>query len=349
MVFCAFFITSCGTFGSKTLPASTVSFNEAAVRSKDEQMLLNIVRLRYSDRPMFIKLNSIATQLSLQSNFGMNIAQFKQSTGFSQFGLSYIPSVQYYEQPTITFTPLQGQKFTTQLLGPLEIVDIYSMIRSGWSVSRVFRLTVQEINQLHNAEGSTRSVSSYIPHYRDFMKFSYDLRKLHAKHLVQFRLSKLKGKYVMDLLFSKGMPADMAKAIGVAPGLHKLRLSRGRAFSEHNHLIHIETRSFLGIMHYLSKSVEIYPPHKRAGWAETTHYPNGKEFRWPDIARFIMHIKYAKHKPVNANVSIFYRGLWFYIDESDNISKETLALLMDIFAIKADDRSGNGPILTLPL
>ncbi len=343
------FISGCGTFGSQMLPNNSISFNQAAVTTKDEQMLLNIVRLRYSDRPLFMKVNSISSQMAMQSTFGMNIAHFKQSTGFSQFGLSYLPNIQFSERPTVTYTPLQGQKFTKQMLEPLDITDIYSLIRSGWSVSRVLRLTTQEIGHLHNAEGANRSVSSYIPHYKNFMKFSYELRKLHAKHLVEFRLEKYKGQHVIDIAFKKTIPASMAKVLGVKRGSRLIRLSRGRNFSRRNGLVHVEARSFSGIMHYLSKSVALYPPHKKRKWLDTTHYANGQEFDWRNITRYIMKVDYAQHRPTNANVATFYRGIWFFIDDADSSSKETLSLLAQIFALKADDRSGHGPVLTLPL
>ena len=52
-------------------------------------------------------------------------------------------------------------------------------------------------------------------------------------------------------------------------------------------------------------------------------------------------------------MAVRYRGYWFYIDDTDQATKNTFVLLrparqLDLGA-PAGDRRGNGPLLTLPV
>ena len=53
-----------GCLGPRALRHSRVKYNDAIQRSADEQLLLNLVRLRYRDTPSFIELSSLSTQFA---------------------------------------------------------------------------------------------------------------------------------------------------------------------------------------------------------------------------------------------------------------------------------------------
>ena len=62
-----------------------------------------------------------------------------------------------------------------------------------------------------------------------------------------------------------------------------------------------------------------------------------------------MNIESQEIAPTEASVAVYYRGKWFFIDDSDLESKSTFSLLYQIFALQAGKAEGILPILTLPV
>src|SRR3954453_9068167 len=60
----ALLVAGCG-YGPKTLAAMRLPYNEAVKTTTEEQLLLNIVRLRYDDNPSILAISSIAAQFEL--------------------------------------------------------------------------------------------------------------------------------------------------------------------------------------------------------------------------------------------------------------------------------------------
>ena len=50
-----------------------------------------------------------------------------------------------------------------------------------------------------------------------------------------------------------------------------------------------------------------------------------------------------------AHVAIPYKGYWFYIDETDQDTKSTFSLLIELSRLKLTGKAGPGPVLTLPV
>jgi hypothetical protein len=55
------------------------------------------------------------------------------------------------------------------------------------------------------------------------------------------------------------------------------------------------------------------------------------------------------HRPKSASVAVKYRGYWFYIDDSDQDTKVTFALLLTMSRSNLAGTSQQGPVLTLPV
>src|SRR5262249_30616635 len=69
---CAFAVAAFGcSIGPQTLPTDRIRYNEAVKTSTEEQLLLNIVRLRYTDTPSSLGVSSLAEQYELTRNLGL--------------------------------------------------------------------------------------------------------------------------------------------------------------------------------------------------------------------------------------------------------------------------------------
>ncbi len=60
-----FLALGCGTLGPSAIKGERINYNSAIQRSNDEQLLLNLVRLKYRDTPSFWK--SVVCHPSLPS------------------------------------------------------------------------------------------------------------------------------------------------------------------------------------------------------------------------------------------------------------------------------------------
>ena len=61
LLLCAALLSGCASFGPDRVPSDRFDYNDAIARSTKEQMLANIVRVRYADFPTFLSVSSVIT------------------------------------------------------------------------------------------------------------------------------------------------------------------------------------------------------------------------------------------------------------------------------------------------
>jgi hypothetical protein len=81
-------------------------------------------------------------------------------------------------KPTIVYKPEQEQEFKRRLLAPIsgETLDLLSS--KGWSIERVLRLTVRNMNDVDNATPAGGPTPDYKPQYEEFKFVASQLREL---------------------------------------------------------------------------------------------------------------------------------------------------------------------------
>ena len=111
--------TGCAHIGPKTIPVDRFDYSTAVADSWKQQTLLNIVKMRYMDVPVFVDVASIVSGYSLQTgvSVGGTLSSSKSVQGdFGTLGGQAI----YTDRPTITYTPLTGERFLKGLLAPID-------------------------------------------------------------------------------------------------------------------------------------------------------------------------------------------------------------------------------------
>jgi len=76
---CIFF--GCTKYGPVFLQSERSQYNQAIQKTNDEQLLLNLVRLKYHDTPLFMEVHNIASQFTLQKDMGIS-TQLQAVRGF---------------------------------------------------------------------------------------------------------------------------------------------------------------------------------------------------------------------------------------------------------------------------
>jgi hypothetical protein len=343
-----FSFLGCANLGPTTLKSERSNYNLAIQITNDEQLLLNLVRLKYRDTPFFMEVSSVASQFNLSTT--ANATATLQDGIKGIFGLG--GSVGMSEKPTVTYSPLQGDKFIQRVLSPIPLKTVVLLFHSGWSIERIFRLCFQQMNQLKNAPGASGPTPSLAPKFKDFASAVSFLRKLQIQDAISLSYREMQdGTPQLVLHISKEhQNSDEAKqfalAMSIQPGKAQYELTSSYIKEDQ---IGVVTRSLLGIMFYLSQSVEVSNKDKLQGKVTQTKTAAGEVFNWEEVTGDLLKIRSAPEAPEEGSMVIFYRGAWFYIDDSDLSSKSTFSLLAQIFSLQAGKIKSNAPLLTLPI
>jgi hypothetical protein len=159
------------------LEASRAEYNRAITRSNEEQLLLNLVRLRYRESPLFLDVGAVSAQFKLEQTADLSGRYSSdQSADASLLGLG--SRLAYEERPTITYTPLQGDAYASRLMSPLTFDTVMLLFYSGWRIDRILRLTVQRINNVENAVRAAGPTPRDVPKYKDFAELTDALKQL---------------------------------------------------------------------------------------------------------------------------------------------------------------------------
>ena len=182
-------LLSAGCAGPHALRHSRAKYSAAVQVTQNEQLLLNLVRLRYRDTPSFLELGSLATQFNFDESVGIAGTIKENSANFNVLGLS--AGLEASERPTVSYTPLQGEDFVTKLISPIEEETIVLLTRSGWKGERVFRIAVQSLNGLPNirkASGPTPRILTQdeLDDARRFRQLVQNLEASSERRLVRF-------------------------------------------------------------------------------------------------------------------------------------------------------------------
>ena len=141
-----------GCLGPAAVSLTRTRYNEAYRKTNDEQILLNIVRLRYADSPIFIDLNNITSQFEVSGRGNYSYGLDGSGPGFSNLGLG---DLFVRDAPTLSFHPRSGQEIAKALLTPLS-AELFSVVNAGANVEQFFLMAVNDINDVPNA---TRAIA----------------------------------------------------------------------------------------------------------------------------------------------------------------------------------------------
>ncbi len=172
--------------GPAALQISHAAYNEAIQRTTAEQLLLNLVRLKYREQPVFLDVGSVSAQFVFDQS-GEFAGTFNEDVGAQRGNPNVLRlggRIGYTERPTITYVPLSGKDFVQRLLSPISVETIVLLTNSGWRIDRVLRLTVQEANGLDNARRASGPTPDSAPTFAAFNHAADLLRRLQANRQV---------------------------------------------------------------------------------------------------------------------------------------------------------------------
>lgn len=342
--------SGCATLGAQTLPEVQAAYNEKLATTQDTQFLLNIVRLRYRDPPVFLDVASLTTQQTMASSLGLGgNAPFVPTPGFTGTGnLGGSMSV----TPTTTFSPVRGDDFVKRLVAPISLMTVTMVGSSGWSISRVLQLTVDALNHVTNAPTATGPTPDLPPDASRFITLTRALRALQLQeHLaisVQREEAGESGTLSLDEAAEMTDPFHTVHELLELPREQtQIRLTEDSTRKAPDEL-RVRLRSVLGAMFYLSQGVEVPPAHEAQHLVTVTRDTEGRRFDWQKVLDGLFRVRWSAQEPAAAAVKVKHRGAWFFIADDDLDSKSTFMLLVQLANMQAGRGSLPVPLLTIP-
>jgi hypothetical protein len=354
----ALLASGCATgLGPRAVRSERPDYNQQIVRSVDAELLLNLVRLRYNDSPLFLELGSVVAQYGYNASLAVG-----GQVGEGGSGATVGTALAYSEKPTVTYSPLAGAEFATRMLDPIPLDFIMLFEQSGWSAERLLLVAVDRVNDVFNAPTAGGPTPERMPDYEAFADVAARLQRLRLAGLVGLNWEPKEHEVDppgRNPHFWVHPPADPHSplAADVAAVRHYLGLEPGRddfrltafPFQRQPTEVGLRCRSLLGVLYFLSQAVEVPAPDVQAGLVTVTEEGQGRPFDWSRITGKVMHIHSQQDRPQRAYIAVQHRAWWFYIADDDPSSKATFNLLNILFSLQAATGKGKSPILTLPV
>jgi hypothetical protein len=341
MAIMAMLLAGCTSVTPERVPVDRLEYGEVLAESWKRQTLLNVVRIRYGDAPIFLEVGSIINSYSVGGKAAAGAEFPSDAPDVFNLGAESVWS----NTPTVTYQPLVGDRFTRSLLQPIAPSAILQLLQSGWSANRVIRIITTSINGLRNA--STGS-----PAEPRFLELVDTLDELQAAGALEFRVRARKDGSAVVMVLS-GNPAEgagplaacrqrLVELLGVSPDSSELEVVFGRRASGGNEIA-ILTRSMLELMLELGFYVELPPEHIADG---STLAGRGQHAGLPEDPPLRIHS--GRTAPASSYTSVRYQDHWFWIDDKDIVSKSTFTFLLILFSLAETGQPSAAPVVTVP-
>ena len=140
-------IAATGCMGSLAVRSTRLSYNQSYSLTNDQEILLNIVRLRYGESPNFMDLPAITSQIEATTN---GTGDSTTTPGLGVWGGVF----HLRDAPTLSYTPRTGYNVSSTLFKTLSAETLLD-ISPGGNSEIFFLAFVDSINGVRNAPLAT--------------------------------------------------------------------------------------------------------------------------------------------------------------------------------------------------
>jgi hypothetical protein len=255
----------------------------------------------------------------------------------------------YTDQPTVTYTPLTGNKFIKSLMTPLPPESVFFLIQSGLPADGVLFAAVSSINGLKN---QTSTISGTAPPSPEFLRVLALMRKIQLSSGVALRIEQGAEKQQTTLLALRrpdistetmAESVELRRLLRLDENATEFKLVYG-ATSANDKELAVQTRSIIQLMGTMAADVEV--PGKDL--AEHCAGPGWESIAGTPSATRLIEIHSSKDRPTRAFVTVNYRGHWFWIGDRDLKSKRVFSFMMLLFTLADTGESQPMPLVTIP-
>lgn len=350
--FVGMFVAGCGSIGPASVPRDRIDYAGAIADSWKQQTLLNVVRLRYADAPTFMDVSSIIASYAFIGNVNAGVdvnLGLPGDTNLPGAVGSIAGSGTYLDRPTLSYTPLTGDKFARSLLRPIPPNAIFTLIASGYPADFILQVTVRALSGVYNRSNAGGAARPADP---EFYAMLDTLRRIQLSGAFSLRLEKRGADDTALIVISGPKSSDVQqdialvrRVLSLAPEDGEIALTYGAVQRSKGELA-VLSRSMIEILRELAANIETPPEHAAAGrtFANVELGPAAHPRDQP-----VVRIHAGATPPTGSFAAVPYQGTWYWIDDGDYASKHAFTSLLLFFALAETGVQPQAPLLTLPL
>jgi hypothetical protein len=333
-------LAGCTSVSPSYLTTDRIDYGQVVADSWKRQTLLNVVRLRYADAPMFLDVASVINSHTLG---GSANAQATIPSRISPDVLTFGGTGVWSNTPTVTYQPLLGDRFTRSLLQPIPPVSVFQLLQGGWPAPLVFRTVVGSVNGLRNASSGVGSDPR-------FDELSEVMARIQRAGNIGIRIEPRKDGSAVVAVMRRSEPGTepgedsrrVRELLGLAEDVGEFEIVYGLIPRKANEVA-LLSRSMMEIMLQLGFGIDLPAAHSAGGRALP-----GQRQAGDAQARPLVHIRSGTDEPRDTYAAVFYRGHWYWIDDTDVASKSTFTFLMILFSLAETGQAPATPVVTVP-
>lgn len=338
--------SSCSSTGPNAVTRDRFAYINAISESWKSQLLLNIVKMRYGDAPVFMDVSSVISQYEISG-------KVEAGAAFQSNGIGWGPEASggaaFTDRPTITYSPITGSKFAMNLMRPLHPGLILGLIYSGYPVHGVMRLTVNSIAGHKNTFGGYVRRHEASPVYFDILRQLKVLQEENCMNLTVKWQGSNKERFVIEAEKKYDSAAEVAMKnlnmiLGLPESNRRYVVDLGITPSD-SVTLPIDTRSMIEILCDISSRIIVPQEHVDQGITYAS-----PEFTYPvkEETRTYLKIQSSREQPKKVFSAVPYHGYWYFIDDSDFESKQTFSHLLFLSTIGEVSDTKSAPVITIP-
>lgn len=338
-------LPACTHTGPSSIERDRFDYVTAVSESWKRQMLLNLLKIRYSDAPVFMDIASVINsyELSGEVNLFGQVAKLNQGDQIAGIGATG----RYADKPTITYQPLAGDKFTRNLMLPIPIPSILYLIQSGYPADLILRICVDSINGLQNSFGGQGRPQAGDPEFRELITAIRDAQDAGG---LGMRAKSVQERQVVVMFLRP--TTDEATAAPVRKVRDLLSLNRSSreftilygTYPENDREITMLSRSILQVLVDLAAHIDVPETDLAEGRVYSLQRTPEQQRMFPPL----ISVRTGSSAPGDAHVAVRYRGQWFWIDDRDKQSKLIFNFMMFMFSLTDTGTTQAAPLVTVP-
>jgi len=333
------------TLGPGSIVRGRGLYNEVISETNNEQTLDLIVRARYGEPLGLLSVASVTANLrttaTSDAEFGIGpSSNYKGNLTPLSLGVAY------EENPTISYTPVQGERYAKAVLSPIGIDMLVLLLGIEHSRSQLVSVLMKQINGLQNpmdgapeSREAFRAAIALLGQLEDAGHAAWTSTETGPFALVLHDYAPAQRDVARALLRAWRLPDSLPR--DGREIILPVRLAFGPPTTPE---LNVQTRSVYDMVEIAASCVDVPPEHAARGIADPVPESAG-----PLHEHFVIHS--SRSRPAEDTlVAVRHRGYWFYIAANDGPSKFVFRLMQTLIGMRLVEATPQSvPSLTIPV